>query len=369
MVNIQLLSLDQADYWDKLVRSMDCPDVYYLSSYCALHEQNEEGKAQLFVYEDESGIVIYPFLLRDVHTLPQVTAVWPDAPPLKDMITPYGYGGPLYKVNVGHDKMRLCDHFQQAMSGYCQEANIVTEFVRFHPLYNNYDAYPDVEPVLLRHTIAIPLDQDMDTIQSQYTSYQRNRLRLAMRSGLSARVVPTEYMDEFVQRYKDTLHRLKSSSYYYFSPAYFESISHNLNEQMTLIAVYKDTQIASLVLFLHEQDYAHYHLVASDSQYFPFAPNNYLIHFAVQYFKGLGCKKLHLGGGYSGSDTLYRFKQGFNRGEPLNYYIGKKIRNEEMYNQLIHRLGGEDRSDFFPFYRNSTIEASIDDPKEVKEYV
>lgn len=48
------------------------------------------------------------------------------------------------------------------------------------------------------------------------------------------------------------------------------------------------------------------------------------------------CKYFHFGGGVSSDmkDPLFKFKSGFSK-ENRKFYIGKKIHNQEIYDQII----------------------------------
>ncbi len=68
-------------------------------------------------------------------------------------------------------------------------------------------------------------------------------------------------------------------------------------------------------------------------------------------FISFGYRTLYLGGGVgSGEDSLFRFKKSFFKGELNHFFIGKKIYNQEMYDELV---GMRDVSEttFFPRYR------------------
>ncbi|GAH37862.1 unnamed protein product, partial [marine sediment metagenome] len=57
------------------------------------------------------------------------------------------------------------------------------------------------------------------------------------------------------------------------------------------------------------------------------------------------------------NDSLFKFKKGFNKNGLLDFYVGRKINNEDIYEKLVKEwkikngLGENFRSDFFPLYR------------------
>ena len=61
---------------------------------------------------------------------------------------------------------------------------------------------------------------------------------------------------------------------------------------------------------------------------------------------------LYLGGGVgSGEDGLFKFKRAFYKGELNRFHIGKKIFDEEKYNQMLSLRDDISESNFFPKYR------------------
>lgn len=64
-----------------------------------------------------------------------------------------------------------------------------------------------------------------------------------------------------------------------------------------------------------------------------------------------GYETFYLGGGVgSNEDSLFKFKRVFYRDDLNHFFIGKKIYNQEKYNELIE-LRGLAESEYFPQYR------------------
>jgi len=93
------------------------------------------------------------------------------------------------------------------------------------------------------------------------------------------------------------------------------------------------------------------------NEYKSYRPNNMMLYQAALRYKTMGKKCFHLGGGYSGNDSLFKFKKGFNKNGLLDFYVGRKINNEDIYEKLVkewkikNKLRKDYNSDFFPLYR------------------
>jgi len=100
----------------------------------------------------------------------------------------------------------------------------------------------------------------------------------------------------------------------------------------------------------------HYHLSASDRDYQNLAATNLLLYEAACWGCVSGYKTLHLGGGLgSKEDGLFKFKKAFNKDSQTYFSVGKKIFDNEKYDELIdirkQGLDFNEDTSFFPAYR------------------
>lgn len=131
--------------WDDIVRSFPKYDVYYIPQYGKLCETLDGGEYKLVLFESSNGRIINPFIKRPVPWLINNEQYF-------DIITPYGYGGPI--IIEATDRERLKHEYSLAFGEYCKENKIVSEFIRFHPIFENYKDVDDTyEVVYSRHTV------------------------------------------------------------------------------------------------------------------------------------------------------------------------------------------------------------------------
>ena len=119
-------------------------DIYYNPEYCKLYEKIEDGTVETFTCESEAGKIEHLFIKRKIHS-DTVDGYF-------DIITPYGYGGPL--IIDCRNKESLLAEFGKSFSAYCEQNRIVSEFIRFHPISQNaldFTGIYDVE--YSRHTV------------------------------------------------------------------------------------------------------------------------------------------------------------------------------------------------------------------------
>ena len=156
--------------WDATLLEDGLTDVFLRRGTSQASAVLDEGEPTLLVLRAASGGVAFPFLLREV----------PGEPGLSDVITPYGFGGP---IGFGADPPWA--GFHEAYERWCEEHRVVTTFVRFHPLYaNQVDASPSMDVVPLAGTVGWRLEPGADLMDG-ITSKHRRKIRAAERAGLT----------------------------------------------------------------------------------------------------------------------------------------------------------------------------------------
>ncbi|GAA3401994.1 lipid II:glycine glycyltransferase FemX [Paenibacillus hodogayensis] len=356
-MSFEILAMADKEAWERYILLLPNADVYFTWGYCKIYEDNGEGLARMFVYSDQDGIICYPFLLRKINDLPIIRGIGIEED-CYDISTPYGYGGPLSNVTDSTVRKRLFASFSDAFGQYCRSNNIVTEFVRFHPIIKNYLDYEDVGPVFLRNTISIDLFGTDQEIMQRFSGENRNRIRKAKKEGLQFVCSDETNLDHFIRLYYSTMDRNNANSYYYFSDNFFLNTVELLSGHVKLFEVRLNDQVLVSSLFMYYNKYAHYHFMGANKEYLRLAPVNLLISEAAMWAKEQGCQYLHLGGGYIDKDSLYRFKRTFNEETALDYYVGKKVHRADIYNDILTRLSIDAKAEYFPAYRNPSLQRS-----------
>lgn len=81
--------------------------------------------------------------------------------------------------------------------------------------------------------------------------------------------------------------------------------------------------------------YMNYHLSRSLREHGSFAPTNLLLYEVALWGCEHGMRTFYLGGGVgSGEDSLYKFKKAFYKGNLHRFYIGRKVFDLDVYQEL-----------------------------------
>lgn len=323
-------------------------DIYFEENYGELYEEIENGKAKIFSYEDENGKITNQFLIREIpYKINGVTYF--------DIVTPYGYGGPIIEYCINNKENELVEAFEKKFKEYSIKNNIVSEFVRFHPILNNVEFFKEkYNSQCIRKTLGTNLKDFEDPIASEFSKSCRKNIRQAINKGITYKITESPNdLKKFKEIYYSTMDRNHATDYYYFEEEYFSKILKKFRENIILVeAIFEEKTIASGLYFVYNNT-IHIHLSGTLSQYLFLSPA-YILRYAVtKWGKEKGYELIHHGGGRTNDekDTLFTFKKGFAKNTEFDFYIGKKIWNEEIYDKLCEVRKVGKNQDFFPAYR------------------
>ena len=323
-------------------------DIYFEPNYGRLYEKIEKGKATVFKYEDEDGLISNQFLLRKI-------PIEIDKNKYFDIVTPYGYGGPIIEICKEGRKKELVKKYYKNFQRYCNDTNIVSEFVRFHPITNNAKDFKEMyNAQCIRKTLGTNLKDFEDPVKSEFSKSCRKNIRQAINKEISYKITKgPDDLNTFRKIYYSTMDRNHATDYYYFPEQYFDEILKSFKENIILVeAIFEGKTIASGLYFIYNK-IIHIHLSGTLSEYLYLSPA-YILRYAVTLWgKQNGYELIHHGGGRSNSeeDSLYKFKKQFAKNTEFDFYIGKKIWNEEVYEKLCNFAYVKKGEDFFPAYR------------------
>ena len=244
-----------------------------------------------------------------------------------DIQSPYGYGGPIASSEDLEFLAMAWEHYKD----WCLRNNVLVEFVRFHPLLQNWYYY-NGDVVDDRRTVWI--DLELDDLLSSYVTRARTAIKKAQKAGLCIEWVdPKKYIDVFFQHYSDAMLELGADEFYLFPKEYHKEL---LNWDASKLALCKrDNKIVGASLFLLKTSLMEYHLAFTLLEGKKLSANNLILHEAALLGKKLGLKKFHLGGGTGGDEKnpLLFFKEGFSDQRSF-FKTGKKIYRQDQYNNL-----------------------------------
>ena len=323
-------------------------DIYFEPDYGRLYEKVENGSFEIYDFEHTFGKIQHMYIKRKI---PEQI----DARDYYDIVTPYGYGGPVILESHGEYREELVREFHKAFARHCAHQRIVSEFIRFHPLLDNAKDFQEVYDVhFMRPTVGTNLLAHNDPVNVELSKSARKNIRRALREGVKYRVNENpDNLEAFKQVYYTTMNRKNADAYYYFNDEYFDALINTLGNYLIVTeALYKGKIIGMMLTFKYNK-ILHTHLSGTYEEYHHLYPV-YVMQYAItRWGKEKEYHLLHGGGGLTNSldDSLYLFKKQFGKHESSGFQVGKKVWNSEIYSALCKFTDANSDDGFFPAYR------------------
>jgi len=335
--------------WDEAVKKYSGYDVYYISSYMKAFQIQGYGEPVLLIYSNGSDYAVSTVFKRDVandkHFEKKI-----EPGKYYDISAPYGYGGFIGTVS---DWDRLEDEWTE----WCREENIICEFERFN-LFSDYRKYFRGEVESRTHNVVRSLNLSKDDMWMDFKQKVRKNVRRANKYDLEI-IVENEgtYLDDFLRIYYGTMERTDAEDMFFFKREFFETINQMKDNICYFHTVYNDDEtgerkIISTELVIYGSQNVYSYLGGTDREYFDMRPNDFLKWEIIKWAKEKGLRNFVLGGGYGSDDGIFEYKKCLAPNGITDFYIGRRILDEEKYNALC-RIRSIDRKSerYFPAYR------------------
>jgi serine/alanine adding enzyme len=331
---------------------MDYPDLYFHPDWGRAHETVEKGVSVPFLHRSELGTVSHTFIKRPIDRLPD------DEERYFDLVSPYGYGGPIVLECSSGDRRALIDAFMLDLASYCRDNRIVSEFIRFHPIESNHEdlgAYYEISKI--KKTLATNLVDYGDPCVAEFSKTCQKTVARCRSLGMEFSIGSDRAsLEPFLRIYASTMKRNMALEYYYFDQSYFEGLLRLFPGHCFIATVSHEGRPIAGGLYLHYGRYVHAHLSGTLEDSVHLSPAYLLKAELVRWARERGYRYVHYGGGYTNSeaDGLFLFKKRFSRNTEFDFHVGKRIWDPSAYEKLTraHRSSREGDSAFFPAYRH-----------------
>jgi Acetyltransferase (GNAT) domain len=323
-------------------------DFYHSPSYARMSSKYEPSTPVAFYAELGQSSLLLPLLIRPIPEDVGFPKTWCDA------ASPYGYPGPLIHKADDPETVRL---LLRAFRTYALENDVVSVFVRLHPLLNETPQIFSGLGEIVRHgeTVYIDLRKGLDEIWRDLKHGHREGIRKLRRQRFTVQFDSWDKMHGFIDAYRSTMERVSAADFYHFPESYFHDLRKALGHQLRLCTVHApDGELAAGGLFTLVNGIGQDHLAATNDKYVRAGPSKLMTYSQVIWLKSAGATVYHLGGGVSSrADSLFYFKAGFSKLRST-FSTCSAIINEARYTQLVHAVSariGQREGYFFPEYR------------------
>jgi len=349
--------------WRDLLDKIPKKDIYFTPEYAKLFEKTEGkarerfgGEAELFFYGNDKNYIIHPIFKKKINDLP----FYSGETLMYDAVSPWYYGGPLAFLTNKDNEKELFGGFFTEFHNHCAQNNIITEFIRLHPIIKNHLPLIDFVKLEKRWEIVyVDLTQDEETIWNNFKKENRKAIRKAQTSNIE--IVLTSKREDIEKSYEiylNAMKRMNADESYFFSKKFYIGIFELLKDNVQLFIAKHGGETIAASLLLGMGDLANDYLRASRPEFLNMRPNNLLVYHIILWAKENGYRFFSLQGGQSKDDGILRFKLTFSD-NTADYFTYSKIHDESKYRMLCEardrydKLSGKAivQSDYFPYYR------------------
>jgi hypothetical protein len=297
-------------------------DIYYQPEFLICDAKMQGGDYELAIFENAGNFWVYPYIVVPIANTPYF-----------DITSPYGYAGP-----AANDNALQAMAEQSFMHYIAERGNIVCEFVRYHPVYNEHLLFEkDISNLVNRRVVLVNTVDPNDIWMNQFSATNRNLVRKMENDNFTWLIKPfkKEDLPEFNKAYQANMVHSGATDYYFFPLSYFEELIHNIDYKLQIVHVQKDGVTYASALFFISGNLATYFLSARNLSFPKIPASNLLLSKMATWCVEHGISLLNLGGGLSldESDHLFKFKSNFSK-QIKNFHIGKRIHGRDLYKQL-----------------------------------
>jgi len=363
----RILTTEEEVEWNRLLENSNEPDIYFTPEYLKIFEQHYTpevdtefyGKGYLFFYGNEEEYVLYPYIRRNLKGL-EFLRDEEIREEYYDITSPWGYAGITGKFDKKNKD--FLKGFLEESKRIFLEKNIVTEFMRFHPVIANQTWLQELVQIDQRtKTVYIDLRKDLEHILAEMNKKTRNQIRKAQKNKIEVEFSSSKKdLKLFSEYFLDTMTRTSAPLTHLFPYEYFKNTMDFLGENAALMIAKYEGEIIAASLIMEKYNFLHYHFAATDKNYYKLNSNNLLLYEMIKYGKDKGYEFLHMGGSISSrvEDPVLHFKEGFSK--DFGYFCtSNRVLNEQLYeelNAIKKKYDCEQKKEvkdtrFFPFYR------------------
>lgn len=331
--------------WSSVVPIQE--SVFGSVQFARIVQEHLGYQARLYVLQDHSSRIAYPFFLRPIRMGQEGNGC------LSDMVSPE-FTGPLA---FGEPVQSLALEFPKRFSAFVIRQNVVTEFIHLHPWKAFTQALLEHCLQLDREIVYVELTWPEEQLwRASFTHACRKNINRSQRENV--RVFEAQTLGdirEFYRLYVQTMKRRHALQQYYFSLNYFSKIFDLLKGSARFVLAEYSDQVVAGTLYLHDGDHVYSYLGGADLNFQHVRPTNAIIYETILWSKRQGKKRLVLGGGHLPYDGIFRFKASFSPAR-ARFFVYKRIHLREEYAALCRSWSSIHKRDtqtagYFPPYR------------------
>jgi hypothetical protein len=339
--------------YSSLISSFKISNPYSLLDYIDIFDSGLDNLICFFSQNDRTKeAILMPGYLKPIMIKQKDTSKF-------DFVSPYGYSGPFFTDNIAEEDIY---NFWKEVDNWYNENNVVTEFIRFN-LSNNYLNYSgEIFPTMLNVRGKIIEEEKQWTLFDRKVRKNFNKAkRENLHSEIFYQTIDDNQIKEFFDIYILTMKRTGAKKTFFYTLEEFKRFIKSNKESCAICTIYYEKEAISSELLLISKDSIYSFLGGTKEEYFEKRPNDLLKVEVINWARTNNISFYILGGGYGMEDGIFKYKKCFFPNDVVTYYTGRKIINQQAYDELIN-LSNEvrtsrnmpcldkDDTSYFPLY-------------------
>lgn len=326
--------------WQLVLSKTDTYDFYHTYDYHQISCNSSKETPILISYTHNDVLVALPLLLRKI-----------DNTEFFDFTSIYGYGGPIGKnINASFDTI----HFQNELTNYFKEKQIVSVFSRLHPYIETQDIILSNlgKSLPLGRVVNIDVTLPLEESRRAYQKSLKNQVNKLRRTCTVRKAKTKEDIHEFIDIYYENMTRLNAKKEYFFERSYFLDFLEqtDFETDILLIEEIESKKIIAGSMFVKTNGFVQFHLSGTRTDFLRLRPSKLFLDEMRVEATNNGYKYFNLGGGLgSKEDSLFEFKSSFSKDFRI-FKVWKHIVNQDVYDNLCKDVSSKS-IDYFPLYR------------------
>ena len=271
------------------------------------------------------------------------------------------YNGPVV-VNSGNDDIELLKNYRKALDFYCENNNIVTEFVRFRPLHDTVGTLSEIENLLSASSVIyVDLRSGYEHAFANYRQKYRQQVRKAEREGAELRFVQPdeENIARLATLYLELMKRKNAKNYYLHEIDYFKALFECLGKNIVMVEAYFQDEIVSSTVYYADGKNLWAFYSGTIEEKLKTNAQKYMYDRMINWAVEKGFDYLMLGFGINTDDEndgVFFTKKGFSPLSTQVFHL-RKVHNPGLLQKLLQakaaydiRRGHKTETNYFPSY-------------------
>lgn len=279
--------------WNGILKKIKLDDIFFSNNFGKFH-----NNAKLFLYQKYNNIALFSFVIK------------------KDIMLSFRYGG----ILTNSDKGDFVKETRSRFMKYCEAQNVKKAQIRNNPFIKTIKIG---EIIKKEPFVYIALQKSERQLKEEISESHRKCIKKAMEEGLLFKETNAlKYLRIFYGFYNTILIEkgITPQKFSYFAKMFFY-----LKDNLKLIYIkYKEEIIAVSIILESNNNVFMMYGGMNESGYKKYA-KHFMIYKLIFEYKRKGYKRLILGTGNNGRDSIYQFKRGFTNKDHYIYTYGKDL--------------------------------------------